>query len=62
MQITLYTSGFFWVKFRQNVKNKMKKEIFYCNIPIFTEKISKFRELKKKASDLNSTFTLVAIF
>jgi hypothetical protein len=37
---TIYFS-FSLVKFRQNVKIKKKKEIFYCNIPIFTEKISK---------------------
>jgi len=62
MQITLYTSAFFWVKFRQNVKIKKKKEIFYCNIPIFTEKISKFWEIKKNSPDLNSTFSLVSVF
>jgi hypothetical protein len=52
MQITLYTSAFFGVKFRQNVKIEKKKEIFYCNIPIFAE----------KSPDLNSTFSLVAVF
>jgi len=63
MQITLYTSAFFGVKFRQNVNIKKKKEIFYSNIPIFTERISKFREIKKqKSPDLNSTFSLVAVF
>jgi hypothetical protein len=62
MQITLYTSAFFWVKFRQNVKIENKKEIFYYNIPIFTEKICKFWEIKKKSLDLNSIFSLVAVF
>jgi len=62
MQITLYTSAFYGLKFHQNVKIEKKKENFYCNIPIFAEKISKFLEIKKKSPDLNSTFSLVAVF
>jgi len=38
----LYTSAFLGVKFRQNVKIEKKKEIFYCNIPIFVGKITRF--------------------
>jgi hypothetical protein len=60
MQITLHTSGFFRVKFPQNVKIKKKKEVFYCNIPILTEKSPKFEKLN--SPDLNSNFSLVTVF
>jgi hypothetical protein len=32
----------FGVKFRQNMKNKNRKGLFYHNIPIFLKKIVKF--------------------
>jgi hypothetical protein len=35
---------FLCAKFRQNAKNRNKKEIFHCNIPLFLKKIAKFRE------------------